>query len=582
MLRQPIVTVMGHVDHGKTTYLDYIRKSTVCKRETGGITQHVGASEVPLKEITNQCGNLLEKYKINLTIPGLLFIDTPGHEAFTNLRKRGGSIADIAVLVIDVTKGVEAQTIEAIEILKEYKTPFLIALNKVDALSGWKSNGLCFVDSIEKQFPQVQQDLDQRIYTLIGKLYEYGFQAERFDRVTDFAKQILIIPISAKTGDGIPETLVFISGLAQKFFQNKLELHENDKGKASILEVREEIGLGKTLDVILYDGVIKEGDEIVFATTEGTKSSHVKALFKPKPLDDMRDPTQKFTPVSKVTAAAGVKISCEHADKAIAGSSLLVVEGSNEDELKIISDEVNEIIQETQEDGVILKADTLGSLEAIMKIFTSAGIPVKITGIGNPSVTEVIKANSIKERNKFLGVIFAFNVSITEEVEKQAQELGVKIFNEKIIYNLQEGYKQWKQEKIDEEKKQAFTSLNFPCKILVMPGLCFRASNPAIFGVEVLEGRLKQGMKFTKEDGTTVGSVKNIQDKKEAIPEAKKGMQIAVSMQEPFYGRQVKEKDVLYAVMYKNDFKAFETKYAQALNEDEKELMQKIRKINVQ
>lgn len=579
MLRQPIVTVMGHVDHGKTSLLDTIRSTTVTKREAGGITQHVGASEVPISVVKEICGPMLEKYKFNLTIPGLLFIDTPGHEAFTNLRKRGGSIADIAILVIDVTKGIEAQTIEAIEILREYKTPFVIALNKVDALSGWKFNDVCFTDSISKQFPQVQQSLDEKVYNLIGKIYEYGIQAERFDRVEDFTKQILIIPVSAKSGEGIPELLVFISGLAQKFLQNKIELHDSTPGKASILEVREEIGLGKTLDVVLYDGEINEGDEIAFATFSGPVTAKVKALLKPKPLDDMRDPKQKYSPVKSVTAASGIKISCEHADEAIAGSSLIVVKGSSEDELKQIADEVKEIVHESEGDGVIVKADTLGSLEAIVKIFTSESIPVKIAGIGSPTISEILKASSIKEKNKLFGVVFAFHTSVSPEAIAKADEEGVKIINEKIIYNLLEGYKQWKQESMEAEKKEAFASLNFPSKILVMPGFCFRASNPAVFGVEILEGRLKEDTKLVKEDGTLVGVVKNIQDKKETIKEAKRGMQVAISMPEPFYGRQVKEKDVLYAVMYKDDFKAFETKYAQALTEGEKELMKKIKAI---
>ncbi|NUN11198.1 translation initiation factor IF-2, partial [Candidatus Micrarchaeota archaeon] len=382
-----------------------------------------------------------------------------------------------------------------------------------------------------------------------------------------------------KSGEGLPELLVFLSGLAQKFLQNKIELHENTTGKASILEVREETGLGKTLDVILYDGVIREGDRIAFATFSGPVVSKVKALLKPKPLNDMRDPKQKFLPVESVIAASGVKISCEHADEAIAGSSLIVVEGDDADELKEISEEVKEIVHESEEDGVIVKADTLGSLEAIVKLFTAEGIPVKVAGIGNPSISEVIKAASIKAKNPLLGVVFAFHLSVPQEAKAKAEEEDVKLFDEKIIYNLIEGYKQWKQEMLDKEKKEAFSNLNYPCKILLIPGMCFRASNPAIFGVEVLEGKIKPGIKLVKEDGTEVGTVKNVQDKKETLQEAKKGMQIAISMNEPFYGRQIKEKDELYSVLYKNDFKAFEGKYSQSLNEDEKELLKKIKAI---
>lgn len=581
MLRQPIVVVMGHVDHGKTSLLDAIRQSGVAKREFGGITQHVGASEVPLEVVKNVCGPMLDRMNTEFTIPGLLFIDTPGHEAFTNLRKRGGSVADIAILVIDVTKGIEAQTIEAIEILKEYKTPFVIALNKVDALSGWNSKAsACVSDSLPLQRQDVLNALDEKAYALIGKLYEFGFQAERFDRVNDFTKQVLIIPCSAKTREGLPELLMFVAGLAQRFLKQRLELHEGIAGKGSILEVREEEGLGKTLDVILYDGKISGNDEIVFATDEGPKVSKVKALLKPKPLDEMRDPRQKFSSVESVTAASGVKIACDYADVAIAGSSLVVVEEGNEKQaVEYIGQELRELVMENESEGVILRADTLGSLEAITRLFAAEKIAVKSASIGNVFRKQIFQAASVREKEKFLGVVFAFNVEVDESAKSEAENEGVKIFEEKIIYNLIEGYKQWRDGEKAREKREAFSKVCFPAKILLLPNSCFRVSNPAVFGVEVLEGRIRKDQAFINGQGQDVGVIRAIQHEKEEIDEAKKGQQVAISMPEPFYGRQIKANETLYADCSKNDIKTLETKYSSSLSEDEKALLKEIRKL---
>lgn len=236
MIRQPIVVVMGHVDHGKTSLLDKIRKTSVAKREKGGITQHIGASEVPTDAIVKACSAMMTLMQTKLEIPGLLFIDTPGHAAFTNLRERGGSISDMAVLVLDITKGFEPQTLETIEILRDYKTPFVMAMNKIDLIEGWKSQpNSTFIASFNSQSPEVQQEFEKRLYSFVGRLNELGFQSERFDRVSDFTKQIAIIPISAKTGEGVNELLMFIAGLSQRFLKSRLHLKAKGEGRGSIL-----------------------------------------------------------------------------------------------------------------------------------------------------------------------------------------------------------------------------------------------------------------------------------------------------------------------------------------------------------
>ena len=203
-IRQPIVCVLGHVDTGKTLLLDRIRKTTVQAREAGGITQHIGASFFPVETIKKLIGPLLSTLKGEIRIPGLLIVDTPGHEAFTNLRKRGGSVADIAILVIDILKGFEAQTLECIEILKARKTPFIVAANKIDRIPGWKAhNSTPFMKSYSNQGSYVREELDNKLYEIMGTFSRHGFNTDRFDKIKDFTKNIALIPTSAKTGEGL-------------------------------------------------------------------------------------------------------------------------------------------------------------------------------------------------------------------------------------------------------------------------------------------------------------------------------------------------------------------------------------------
>ncbi|MBI5035993.1 translation initiation factor IF-2 [Candidatus Micrarchaeota archaeon] len=574
-LRQPILCVLGHVDSGKTATLDAIRNTRVQAREVGGITQHIGASEIPLEAIKDFCKPVLSKLPLTFTIPGLLFIDTPGHDAFTNLRKRGGSVADLAILVVDITRGIEPQTVEAIQILKEYKTPFLVALNKIDALGGWQNKGCVFSESYKQQRPDVQQEMDNRIYTLIGKLYEFGFQAERFDNAADFKKQILIVPVSAKTKEGLSELLLYAAGLAQKFLEKRLTLSETAKG--SILEVKEERGLGKTLDVILYDGMLKQGETIVFATKNGPAEGKIKALLKPKPMDEMRDPRQKFDSVNEVAAACGVKVSCENADKALAGSSVL--SGNIGEAKKKIEEEVKTVLFESDKEGVVLKADSLGSLEAITKLLRHEKIPVKKASIGKVSKNDITIASAMRTKNKNLGAVFSFHEDTDEDIRKLAEEEEVKLFEEKIIYNLILNYQKWREEEELKTRKHAFATLTLPAKIRVLVGHCFRACKPCIVGVEVLEGRIKKGTGLMNKKGESIGTIKAMQEQKRPVEEAKKGKQVAISIDGAVFGKQVTEEQILYADVPRDDAKTLEDRYLQALQPGEIELLEEIKRI---
>jgi len=547
-IRQPIVVVLGHIDTGKTLLLDQIRKSSVQAREAGGITQHIGASYFPVETLTKICGSLLEKLKGKIQIPGLLVIDTPGHEAFANLRKRGGGVADIAILVIDVLKGFEAQTHESIEILQARKTPFLVAANKIDRIPGWKPHLTeTFLASYHEQDPYVRQDLDERLYTIIGSFSRLGFRADRFDKISDFTKTVAIVPTSAKTGEGVPELLAVLVGLTQQHLQVRLKVTKGT-AKGTVLEVKEETGLGITINAIIYDGILQKGDLLVIGGKEKPIATRARALLLPKPLDEIRDPRDKFSSVDMISAAAGVKIAAPDLEDALAGAPLYVVpfETDLEKYVETVSEEVEKIRVATDLEGIVLKTDTLGSLEAISECLRSNNIPIRLADVGDVSKRDITEAAVVKEREPLYGAILAFNVKMLQDTEKEAENRKIPIFQHNIIYHLIDNYIKWmKSEQQDRLQKQLETLVR-PGKIKILSGYVFRRAKPAIVGIEVSAGTIKPKYSLVKEDGTDIGEIKQIQDKGQTISEAKTGMQVAISLAKPIVGRHIFEEDMLY------------------------------------
>ncbi|MEM2760816.1 MAG: translation initiation factor IF-2 [Nitrososphaerales archaeon] len=577
-LRQPVVAVLGHVDSGKTSLLDRIRGTAVQAREAGGITQHIGASFFPIETIRQICGALFSKLGADVKIPGLLVIDTPGHEVFANLRMRGGSAADIAILVVDIMKGFEAQTYESLEILRNRKVPFIVALNKIDMIPGWrKGNNMFVTQSIQQQETSVVDDLDQRLYTVVGVMSRLGFNSEAFYRVKDFTKEIVIVPVSARTGEGIPELLAMLIGLTQKFMQTKLEVKE-DSARGIVLEVKEEVGLGPTANVILLDGKIKQGSIIVVAKRDNIVATRAKVLLLPKPLDEMRDPKDKFVQVKEVSAAAGVKIASGELEGVLAGSPVYVAHSERDiSNLKsMIESEVRSIVINTDKTGVVVKCDTLGSLEAITEMLKKEGVAIRIADIGPVTRRDVVEASAVKEKDRYLGTVLAFNVRVFEDAEIEAQNRSVKLFKEQIIYNLVKSYTDWVSFEKEREESTLFNELITPCKFLFLKGFVFRRNNPAIFGVEIKSGKLKQKSIVMNKDGKEIGTVHQIQDKGKNVDEAKAGIQVAISMNEPTIGRQIDEGDVLYTVPPTDHVKLLLTRFRHRLAEDEAKTLEEI------
>ncbi|TKJ17069.1 translation initiation factor IF-2 [Candidatus Woesearchaeota archaeon B3_Woes] len=571
--RSPICTVMGHVDHGKSSILDNIRGSAIVKSEAGAITQAIGASIIPLNTIKNICGDLLKQLKMDFTIPGLLFIDTPGHAAFTNLRKRGGNLADIAILVIDVNEGIKPQTMESIEILKQYKTPFVIALNKIDLISGWQTKKINILSSITQQSQSIQQILDKKLYELVGKLSEIKINSERFDRVDDYTKQIAMIPCSAKTGEGIPELLMVLTGLAQRFLEKCLECDVDGSAKGTILEVKEEKGLGKTIDVIIYDGTLKTGDTIVIAGLEKSITTKVKALFEPVPLAEIRDKKSNFKSVKKVSAATGVKISALDIDEVVSGMPLRSCQKKEIEKTKQeLQQEVKEVLIETDKEGIVIKADSLGSLEALIKLLKENEVSIRRASIGNITKKDIAEAESNFEKDPLKSVILAFNI------EEGSVNENVKIISSDIIYKIIEDYDKWKKDKLLEMQECQIDKLIRPCKIKIMAGYIFRQSNPAIVGSDILAGTLRIGMPLMNSQGKEITEVKSIQADKDKLEKAESGKQVAVSMPNVTVGRQINENDELYSSIPEEDFKKLKN-LKEFLTKEEVEVIKEIAEI---
>jgi len=507
------------------------------------------------------------------TVPGLLFIDTPGHHSFITLRSRGGALADIAVLVIDINEGIRPQTIESMNILKKFKTPFVIAANKIDLIPGWRAHKeQPFVKTIKNQPEATAARLEEMLYNLVGKLFDQGFAADRFDKIADFTKTIAIIPLSGKTGEGIPDLLLVLVGLAQRFLEEELRQEDEAVGEGTVLEVKEEKGLGTTLDVIIYKGGIKKGDMVAITSYDPNAPiiAKVKALLKPKPLDEIRDPTQRFDSVQSVTAAAGIKIAAQGLGSALAGGMLKVIAGNEEETIEEIKKE-SEVHIDLAPTGVVARADAIGSIEALAYETKNAEIPLRSARIGSISRKDLVEAETAPD--PINRVILAFNVSLTPDAQDELINHDVKIISNNVIYRLIEDYQIWKEKKKMELEGEKRLEIVFPGKVKILPNCVFRVSKPAIVGVRVLAGRIMNGQRLMRTDGRMIGRIKSIRTGEESLSVAKMGQEIAIAIDDATVGRQIKEEDILLIDIPEGHARELQK---MELSQDEAEVLQEV------
>ncbi len=572
-LRTPIAAVLGHVDHGKTSLLDRIRGSAVAEGEAGAITQHIGVTAVPLDVIAQVAGDLIDATEFDL--PGLLFIDTPGHHSFTTLRSRGGALADIAVLVVDVTDGFQPQTEEAIEILHRTETPFVVAANKIDTIPGWNPQENAPVQqTYEAQSDRVRSTLDERLYELIGELSDAGFSADLYWRVQDFQANVGVVPVSAMTGEGVPDLLTVMIGLSQRYMREQMTIDTSGPGVGTVLEVKDEKGFGTTVDVVLYDGSLAVNDTIVVGGEQGPIVTEVRALLQPEPLAEIRA-ERSFTQVDTVTAAAGIKVAAPDLGTAMAGAPLRSV-GNREVKavIKEVQSELAAVTVDTDEEGIVVKADTLGSLEALATTLRNEDIPIVRAEVGEIAPRDVSVASTAADTRH--QAILGFNVDVLPGVTEQAKQDDIEIFQSDVIYELIEAYQEHVAKREQAQQQTVLENITRPARFRILDDHVFRQSDPAVVGVEILAGTLRRNMPIGLFDGDSpeqVGRVKGLQDQGEDIDEARYGDRVAVAIDGPTVGRDIREGDELWVILPEKHAKVLEQELTDELPSDELEAL---------
>ncbi|MBX8631611.1 MAG: translation initiation factor IF-2 [Thermoplasmata archaeon] len=570
-VRQPIVTVMGHVDHGKTTILDSIRGSYVAAGESGGITQGIGATEVPIERVARLCADI--RGGMQFTIPGLLFIDTPGHHAFVSMRARGSALSDIAVVVIDIREGVMPQTVESIKLLRRFRTPFVIAANKIDLIEGWRSGSFeSFISLLQKQREEAIERLDSALYKIVGDLSSLGFSSERYDRIKDFTRNVAIVPLSAKTKDGIPDLLLVLTGLAQRYLEQRLD-SEDGPAQGTIIEVKDEKGFGTTADTIIYSGTLRVGDRVAIGVKNGVKTTRIRGIFKARPLGETKDPKERFAPFQSVSAAAGIKLLLQDTEDINAGAPIYVYRDDPSEVAEKIRRE-SEVGVSFDETGVLIRTDAIGSLEALLLEARDREIRIERGETGPVTRRDIIERSS--KTDPLDRAILAFNVPVLPEAAEELTNADVKVISGDVIYSILDNFTKWRDQKKEELMNRKRKEMVFPAKLLILPNHVFRLSKPAIVGVRVLAGQITQGTGLIRADGREAGKLRSIRAGEQPKTVAVAGEEVAIAIEGPTVGRQISEGDILYSDMPEEDARKITP---EELTFDEAQILDEIRNI---
>jgi len=522
-------------------------------------------------------------------VPGLLIIDTPGHESFTNLRSRGSSLCNIAILVVDIMHYLEPQTIESLELLKLRKTPFIVALNKIDRIYGWKPIPNCgFQETYNSQPESVQHEFEDRLSKTMLAFAERGLNAELYTRNKDFRNYVSICPTSAITGEGIPDMIMLLIQLTQKHMSEQLMyLSELE---ATVLEVKVIEGQGTTIDVILSNGYLREGDKIAVCGMNGSIVTHVRALLTPQPLRELRVKGQ-YVHHKEVKAALGVKISAPGLEKAIAGSRLMVIgQDDDEDEVKdeIMSD-LADLFKSIDKSGkgVSVQASTLGSLEALLSFLKQSKIPVFNINIGPVHKKDIVRASVMLEHQKEYATMLCFDVEVEKEAQKIADELGVKIFTADIIYHLFDQFTAYINGIQEQRKKDLAPAAVFPCILRILPNCVFNKRAPILVGVTVVDGSLRIGTPICvpSRNFLLIGRVTSIEINHKAVELAKKSQDVAIRIELPTYetpkmiGRHFEATDELVSQISRESIDILKETFRAEVSKEEWALIVRLKKL---
>jgi len=594
-LRSPICCIMGHVDTGKTKLLDKIRRTNVQDNEAGGITQQIGATYFPAENLLKATAKLREKHeKMQIKVPGLLIIDTPGHESFSNLRNRGSSLCDIAILVVDIMHGLEPQTLESLKMIRDKNVPFIVALNKIDRIFGWKEDpNAPFLTTLEAQEESAKNEFEQRLAETILLFNKEGLNAQVYYKNKDFKEFISLVPTSAITGEGIPDMLGLITQLCQKMIGDRIVFR--DEIQATVLEVKVVEGHGTTIDIVLVNGELKVGDTICVCGLNGPIVTNIRALMTPQPMKEIRV-KGTYQSHKKMRAAMGIKIGAPGLEGAIAGGQMLVAQ--NEDEIEAIKEEIEEELEAVFENddrtdtGVYVMASTLGSLEALLSFLKDSSIPYSAVNIGPVHKKDVMKAAIQLEKNKDYACILAFDVKITPEAQDLADEYGMEIYWAEIIYHLFDQFTLRLKLLKEERREAAKETAVFPCALKIYEQHIFNARNPILVGVNVTEGQVRLGtplcVRLVNAEGTdveilTIGKIVSIQKDHKEVTKAVQGEDIAIKIeqsaggQEYYYGRHFDFKDTLLSKISRESIDLLKANFKDDLEKEDWMLLKKLK-----
>ncbi|CAE5964381.1 unnamed protein product [Arabidopsis arenosa] len=588
-LRSPICCIMGHVDTGKTKLLDCIRGTNVQEGEAGGITQQIGATYFPAENIRERTREL--KADAKLKVPGLLVIDTPGHESFTNLRSRGSSLCDLAILVVDIMHGLEPQTIESLNLLRMRNTEFIIALNKVDRLYGWKTcKNAPIVKAMKQQEKDVTNEFKMRLTDIKNQFQKQGLNTELYYKNKEMGETFSIVPTSAISGEGVPDLLLLLVQWAQKSMVEKLTYV--DEVQCTVLEVKVIEGHGTTIDVVLVNGELHEGDQIVVCGLQGPIVTTIRALLTPHPMKELRV-KGTYLHYKEIKAAQGIKITAQGLEHAIAGTALHVV--GPDDDIEAIKESAMEDMEsvlsriDKSGEGVYVQASTLGSLEALLEFLKSPAVKIPVSGIGIGPVhkKDIMKAGVMLEKKKEYATILAFDVKVTTEARELADEMGVKIFCADIIYHLFDQFKAYIENIKEEKKKESADEAVFPCVLQILPNCVFNKKDPIVLGVDVVEGILKIGTPICVpgREFIDIGRIASIENNHKPVDYAKKGNKVAIKIvgsnaeEQKMFGRHFDMEDELVSHISRRSIDILKTNYRDELSLEEWKLVVKLKNI---
>ncbi len=487
-LRAPVVTIMGHVDHGKTTLLDYIRNAHVASGEAGGITQHIGA------------------YQVDVEGKKITFIDTPGHAAFTEMRARGAKITDIVIIIVAADDGVMPQTKEAIDHAKSANVPIIVAINKID-------KGVGNVDRI------------------MSEMSEYGLTPEAWGGDTMFVK------ISAQTGEGVKDLLDSIIALSEVM---ELKANPNRYASGTVIESKLDKSVGSEVTLLIQNGTLRLGDPIVvgiaFGKVRTLKNSQGEDIVSALPSMPVT-----ITGINKVPVS-GDKFMAFESEKearnvAIKRENILKNKRFVKKTLSL-EDLFDSIKEGKKEINIVLKADVKGSEEAVknsLEKINVEGVKVNVirSGVGTITESDVVLANASN------AIVIGFNVIPSLKTKEVAKEYNVDIRLYNIIYKLVEEIEAAMKGMLDPEYEEVVVG-NAEVRQL------FKFSKVGIIaGSHVISGVIKNGSKCRLiRDGVVVydGKINSLQREKDQAKEVKSGFDCGITLENYI---DIKEKDII-------------------------------------